>query len=126
MASPRRKKAAVPNQRWLAERRGYKKVSSLVNFPGFFPGLGVLYVKPSTLPIGPFLAFDRQDRPVSTIYMIPLEDMSDRKKFELTGEAGKNDHVDLYYNGGHPGVEMPHYHFVIWHVNHKGEARVAK
>jgi hypothetical protein len=120
------KKAAAPNPRKLAERRGYKKVSSLVNFPSFFPGIGILYVKPNKLPNGPFLAFDRQDRLVSTIYMIPLEDMSNRKKFELAGEAGKNDHVTLYYNGGHAGVDTPHYHFVIWHVDKKGEERVAK
>jgi hypothetical protein len=22
----------------------------------------------------------------------------------------------LYYNAGHPGVEKPHYHVVLWHV----------
>jgi hypothetical protein len=32
----------------------------------------------------------------------------------------------MYFNEGHPGVEMPHYHVVIWHVNKRGEARVAK
>jgi hypothetical protein len=24
--------------------------------------------------------------------------------------------VDLYYNAGHPGVEKPHYHVVLWHM----------
>ena len=24
--------------------------------------------------------------------------------------------VDMYYNAGHPGVEQPHYHVVLWHV----------
>ena len=108
-------------------RRGYKKVSDLVNFPSFFPGIGVLYVKPNTLPNGPFLAFDRKDRLVSTIYMIPLEEMENHKTFEnLAGFAGRGDHVTLYFNGGHPGVDMPHYHIVIWHVSKKDEARVAK
>jgi hypothetical protein len=37
----------------------YKKVSSLVQLPNFLPGLGTLYVKPDTLPAGPFLAYDR-------------------------------------------------------------------
>ena len=64
------------NHRRRMERAGYKKVSSLVNFPSFFPGIGVLYVKPDTLPAGPFLAYDRKDRLVSTIYMIPVDDIS--------------------------------------------------
>ena len=51
-----------PNQRKLAEKNGYKRVSDLVNFPKFFPSLGVLFVKPETLPLGPFLCFDRKDR----------------------------------------------------------------
>lgn len=46
------------NYRKAAEANGYKKVSSLVNFPDFFPGLGVIYVVPDTLPAGPFLSFD--------------------------------------------------------------------
>ena len=108
-------------------RHGYKKVSDLVSFPSFFPGIGVLYVKPNTLPTGPFLAFDRADRLVSTIYMIPLEEMENHKTFEnLAGFAGKGNHVTMYFNGGHPGVDMPHYHVVIWHVSKKDEARVAR
>jgi hypothetical protein len=30
--------------------------------------------------------------------------------------AGKVDHVSLYYNAGHPGVEEPHYHIVLWYI----------
>jgi hypothetical protein len=106
--------------------RGFKRVSDLVKIPRFLPGLGVLYVRPETLPAGPFLAYDRRGRRVSTIYMIPVEDIGNRKKFDLAGFAGRNDHVSIYFNEGHPGVEMPHYHVVIWHVNKAGEARVAK
>ena len=97
-----------------------------MKIPRFLPGLGVLYVRPETLPAGPFLAYDRRGRRVSTIYMIPVEDIANRKKFDLAGFAGRNDHVSIYFNEGHPGVEMPHYHVVIWHVNKAGEARVAK
>ena len=123
-AAARRK---VPfNHRRMMERVGYKKVSSLVDFPSFFPGIGVLYVRPQTLPAGPFLAYDRRDRLVSTIYMIPIEDMNNKKKFDLEAISEKGDHVTLYFNGGHAGVEMPHYHFVVWHVDKRGEARVAK
>ena len=114
------------NQRRLAEAAGYKKLSSLVDFPNFFPGLGIIYVKPDTLPVGPFLCFDRKDRLVATVYMIPVQDIDDHKKFELVGFTGKGDHVSLYFNGGHPAVDMPHYHVVIWHVSRKDEARVAK
>ncbi len=106
--------------------RGFKRVSDLVKIPRFLPGLGVLYVRPETLPAGPFLAYDRQGRRVSTVYMIPVEDIGNRKKFDLAGFAGRNDHVSMYFNEGHPGVEVPHYHVVIWHVNKRGEARVAK
>ena len=44
----------------------YKRVSELVRFPDFYPGLGRLYVQPNTLPLGPFRAYDRQGFLVST------------------------------------------------------------
>jgi hypothetical protein len=81
---------------------------------------------PETLPAGPFLSFDRKDKLVATIYMIPVQDINDRKHFDLPGFTGSSDHVTFYFNPGHPGVPMPHYHFVIWHVSKKGEASVAK
>ena len=34
----------------------YRRVSELVRFPDFYPGLGRLYVQPKTLPLGPFRA----------------------------------------------------------------------
>ena len=111
----RRRTAAHVNQRKAAEAKGYRKVSSLVNFPDFFPGLGALYVKPETLPAGPFLSFDHTDRLVATIYMIPIQDINNYKEFDLSGFSGRSDHVTFYFNSGHPGVAMPHYHFVIWH-----------
>src|SRR5918993_3096527 len=75
--------------------RNFKRVSDLVKIPRFLPGLGVLYVRPETLPAGPFLAYDRRGRRVSTVYMIPVEDIADRKKFDLEGFAGRNDHVSM-------------------------------
>ena len=53
----------------------YKRVSELVRFPDFYPGLGRLYVQPNTLPLGPFRAYDRQGFLVSTIYMVPIKDL---------------------------------------------------
>jgi hypothetical protein len=116
------------NPRILAERAGYKRVSSLVNFPAFFPGIGVVFVKPETLPVGPFLSFDRKDRLISTIYMLPLDQMNEHKRFEApVGFAGARlDHTTMYFNEGHPGVDLPHYHYVLWHVSKKNEAFVAR
>src|SRR4051812_24178994 len=61
---------------------GYEPVSKLVNLPDFMPGLGALYVRPGSLPAGPFLAYDRDNRLVSTIYMVPVADIVARKRFE--------------------------------------------
>jgi hypothetical protein len=95
----------------------YRKVSELVALPEFLPGLGTLYVQPATLPAGPFLAYDRDGRLVSTIYMIPLADIEAQKQFDGLAVGAENVvDVDMYYNAGHPGVEQPHYHVVLWHV----------
>jgi hypothetical protein len=105
----------------------YKRVSLLVKLPDFLPHLGQLYVDPKTLPAGPFLAYDHKGRLVSTIYMVPLKALNDHKLFDnLVAPGGKVDHVDMYFNAGHPGVEEPHYHIVLWHVSKSDEARVAK
>jgi hypothetical protein len=105
----------------------YKKVSELVKLPDFLPGLGQLYVDPKTLPTGPFLAYDREGRLVSTVYMLPIEDLSNKdKRFDdLAAPGGKVDHVDVYFNAGHPGVEKPHAHVVLWYVPKADEMRVA-
>jgi hypothetical protein len=96
----------------------YKKVSALVPLPDFVPGLGTLYVDPSTLPAGPFLAYDRQGRLVSSVYMIPIKDITAHKAFnDLAAAKEKVDHVDMYYNAGHPGVAEPHYHVVVWYIS---------
>ena len=105
----------------------YRKVSELVKLPDFLPGLGTLYVDPKTLPAGPFLAYDHTGRLVSTVFMVPLKDINDHKKLDdLHASGAPVDHVDMYYNAGHPGVEQPHYHIVLWHVTAADEASVAK
>src|ERR1041385_1792388 len=74
----------------------YKKVSTLVSLPDFLPGLGTLYVDPATLPAGPFLAYDRQGTLVSSVYMIPIKDITAHKAFNnLIAAKGKVDHVDM-------------------------------
>lgn len=110
--------AAGDQQAAMAPPGGdYQKVSDLVALPEFIPGLGSLYVQPATLPAGPFLAYDRDGRLVSTIYMIPLADIEAQTKFDGLAVGAENVvDVDMYYNAGHPGVEQPHYHVVLWHV----------
>ena len=105
----------------------FKAVSSLVKLPDFLPGMGQLFVDPATLPAGPFLAYDHDGNLVSTIYMLPVKDFNPDKRFDdLASPGGNVDHVSVYYNAGHPGVEEPHVHVVLWHVAKADEARVAK
>ena len=128
--SPEHKRRHVvhvsPNQLETAEKDGYKRLSDLVNFPKFFPGLGIVLVKPDTMPLGPYLCFDRDNRLIATLYMVSIKDIDDHKSFEAPGGfAGKVDHISYYFNPGHPGMDMPHYHIVIWHVSKEEEARAA-
>ena len=97
-----------------------------MKLPDFLPGLGQLYVDPETLPAGPFLAYDRDGRLVSTVYMLPIDDLTNKdKRFDdLAAPGGKVDHVDVYFNAGHPGREA-HAHVVLWHVPKADETRVA-
>ncbi len=105
----------------------YQKVSDLVPLPDFLPGMGELFVDPATLPAGPFVAYDHDDRVVSTIYMIPLSQMNPDTNFDnLAVPGGAVDHTDIYYNAGHPGVAEPHIHIVLWHVPVADEASVAE
>lgn len=105
----------------------YKKVSELVKLPDFVPGLGTLYVDPKTLPAGPFLAYDRKGKLVSSIYMIPVKDIEAKKDYkELVVAQEKVNHVDIYFNAGHPGVEEPHYHVVLWYIPESQEKGLAE
>ena len=104
---------------WLQAPPGgdFRKLSALVPLPEFLSGLGVLYVQPRTLPVGPFLAYDRQGKLVSTIYMLTVQDVGARKAFDDLAVAHmKVDHVDMYPNDGHPGVPIPHYHIILWYI----------
>jgi hypothetical protein len=59
--------------------------------------------------------------------MLPVEDLNPDKRFEdLAIGTSAVDHVDVYFNAGHPGVEKPHAHVVLWHVPAADEARVAE
>lgn len=105
----------------------YQQVSKLVPLPDFVPGLGELYVDPATLPAGPFLAYDHDGKLISTVYMVPIADLNPDTSFDDLQVPGRLvDHVDIYYNAGHPGVSVPHAHIVLWHVPADQEQRVAE
>lgn len=104
----------------------FAKVSELVPLPDFLPGLGTLYVDPASLPAGPFLGYDHDGKLAGTIYMIPVSDLTPDKPFsDLAVGTGTVSSVDIYYNAGHAGVEVPHAHVVLWH-GADAKARVAK
>ena len=95
----------------------YQLVSTLDDLPEYLPGIGTHYVDPETLPAGPFLAYNRDGELVSTVYMVPLEQMQAQQEFaNLAVGPGQVDHVQMYYNAGHPGVPQPHYHIVLWRI----------
>jgi hypothetical protein len=94
----------------------FAQVSTLVPLPDFLPGLGTLYVDPATLPAGPFLGYDHDGKLSATIYMVPIEDLTSGTAFDnLPVGAETITSVDIYYNAGHPGVEKPHAHVVLYH-----------
>jgi hypothetical protein len=103
----------------------FRKVSQLVRFPDFYPGLGTLYVQPKTLPEGPFYGYDRQGRLVDTVYMLPIRLLDAHAMLDiLQGTRRRVDHVDVHYTDGHPGVAEPHYHVILWHVSPEEAAKV--
>jgi hypothetical protein len=94
----------------------YAKVSELVPLPDFLPGLGTLFVDPATLPAGPFLGYDRDGKLAATIFMTPIEDLQGGTSYnDLAVGSNEVSSVDIYYNAGHPGVEKPHAHVVLFH-----------
>lgn len=98
----------------------FKKVSTLVKLPDFIPGMGTLYVDPSTLPVGPFLGYNRSGKLVNIIYMVPMKDLEAHKNFDALGSVAKGlkvDHTAIQFNPGHPGVEEPHYHVTQWLIS---------
>lgn len=102
----------------------YRKVSSLVPLPDFIPGMGTLYVDPATLPVGPFLGYDRNGTLVQVTFMVPLKDLDAHKNWHGLADVANwvpVDHVDIMYNPGHPGVPEPHYHFTLWLISHEEE-----
>ena len=99
----------------------YVQVSDMLPLPAFLPGLGTLFVSLDTLPAGPFLAYDHDGKLSATVYMTPLEDLQNGTAYnDLAVGSSEVTSVDIYYNAGHPGVDVPHAHVVLYH---DGEAK---
>lgn len=94
----------------------YFQVSDALPLPEFIPGLGTLFVNPDTLPAGPFLAYDHDGMLSATVYMTPLEELQNGTSYDGLGVGAHTvSSVDIYFNAGHPGVEKPHAHVVLFH-----------
>lgn len=94
----------------------FVQVSDVLPLPEFLPGLGTLFVDPGTLPAGPFLSYDHDGKLSATVYMTPLEELQNGTAYDgLSLGANTVAGVDIYYNAGHPGVETPHAHVVLFH-----------
>jgi hypothetical protein len=97
----------------------YQRVSLLFPpFPDYLPHQGTLYVDPTALPAGPFLAYDKRGQLVASMYMIPIRELEAKKPFENLGTAPNLSpvRVQMYYHDAHPGIADPHYHIVLWYV----------
>lgn len=104
----------------------YVQVSEVLPLPAFLPGMGTLFVNPDTLPAGPFLGYDHDGKLSATIYMTPLAELEKGVSYDdLAIGLHEVSSVDIYYNAGHPGVEVPHAHVVLYHDNGAKE-RLAK
>lgn len=94
----------------------FVQVSDVLPLPEFLPGLGTLFVDPDTLPAGPFLSYDHDGKLSATVYMTPLEELENGTAYdELSTGSDTVTSVDIYHNAGHPGVEKPHAHVVLYH-----------
>lgn len=94
----------------------FAQVSSLVSLPDFIPGLGTLYVDPATLPAGPFLAYDHDGKLSATVYMPPFDELEKGTAYENLAVGSQTvTSVDILYNPGHPGIEKPHAHVILYH-----------
>lgn len=111
----------------------YVNASTLLPLPDFIPGAGALFIDPANAPTGPWLAYGNDGKLVEVLFMVPVAEVFDASKSlddlggavlaELQAEGATIDHVDLTYNGGHPGMAEPHYHVRLSLMPH--DAQVA-
>lgn len=104
----------------------YVNASTLVPLPAFIPSVGALFIDPANVPYGPWLAYSEDNQIIEVLYMIPVSEMGKAMDWMDLGTGlftqlgfGAVDHVDITYNGGHPGMAEPHYHFRMVLVDHE-------
>jgi len=94
----------------------YVSVAEILPLPAFIPGAGALFIDPANAPVGPWLSYGADGNLIEILFMVPLSGMTAAQNWDnlatgLLGELGVTvDHVDVSYNGGHPGMAEPHYH----------------
>jgi len=108
----------------------YVSVAEILPLPEFIPGAGALYIDPANAPVGPWLAYGADGNLAEIVFMVPLSGMQAAENWDdlatgLVSELGVSiDHVDLSYNGGHPGMAEPHYHVRLVLVSAAVQQRV--
>lgn len=108
----------------------YVGVSTILPLPDFIPGAGALFVDPANAPVGPWLAYGSDGSLVEVLFMVPVSAMQDAQNWAdlavgLLAKIGKTvDHVDISYNGGHPGMAEPHYHIRLALVDAATQAKL--
>jgi len=108
----------------------YVSVAEILPLPEFIAGAGALYVDPANAPVGPWLAYGADGNLAEILFMVPLSAMQAAENWDdlatgLVSELGVSiDHVDLSYNGGHPGMAEPHYHVRLVLVSAAVQERV--
>lgn len=97
---------------------GWVSVSEILPLPDFIPGAGALYIQPENAPVGPWLSYGKDGTLIEVLFMVPISQMQEAANWDdlATGTLAALgieaiDHVDISYNGGHPGMAEPHYHF---------------
>lgn len=94
----------------------YVGVATILPLPDFIPGVGALFIDPANAPTGPWLAYGNDGSLIEVLFMVPISAMQDAQNWSdlaagLIAKTGLSvDHVDITYNGGHPGMAEPHYH----------------
>ena len=97
---------------------GYVKFTELApGFPTFAPGLGTVYVEPSTRPVGPYRSYDHNGKLIATIYMVPEKDLDEHLKIVSDQKTPPVDHWSIHYVKQMHGIDGPHYHITLWHVS---------
>lgn len=94
----------------------YVSVADILPLPAFIPGAGALFIDPANAPVGPWLSYGADGALIEVLFMVPLSGMTAAQNWDdlatgLIRDLGATvDHVDVSYNGGHPGMAEPHYH----------------